>query len=183
MLRTIIKEIGILIVSLSLLPGVIAALLWYQGRPIDELFAVLHRLITGGVYPAPGLLDVALKWASPYLALMAVRALWWTRTGSAGRIRSFIYFSMLSLLLGASIFTGVWDTFYFMYQLGDIPGEWRQFVEIESRNLILLAATVLPGLYCLASAIYLSLKLQKSRPGASVERGISRDHARTRSGG
>ncbi len=59
-----------------------------------------------------------------------------------------LYFALLLAAVSAWFFSKAWDLFYFMYALGDIPAELKQFVQLEGDSLLGCFLTLVLGIYC-----------------------------------
>jgi hypothetical protein len=139
-LKLIIREIVIFLISLTIFPLLILALLAYKYGDVES------GLIT--LYGAAGRLSYFwLHLISPYLVIQAIRARAWSQRTLSGRKWAHLYFFILSAGVFWWAFYSVWDLFYFMYALGDIPAELKQLVEIEWRNIIISITALVVGCY------------------------------------
>lgn len=153
MLRRILLEIAILVVSLAVFPVLVLALLVYTDS-LRAGFAFLGReALAGGWGPYSTSLSLWVKLFSPYLIVQAARAYSWGQRSLTGRRWAHVYFSVLALLIGARSFWRAWDMFYFMYALGDIPQELSQFMQIEAVNLCIALASLVLFVHCLTVAV------------------------------
>lgn len=99
---------------------------------------------------AESLLILALVLLAPYVVVQAVRAYRWGRRSETGRKWASLYFCILSVLAAAWYFVQAWDLFYFMYALGDIPGELRQFFAYEGGAVVIMVGTSFLAARCLS---------------------------------
>lgn len=153
MLRRIFLEIAVLVACLAVFPVLVLALLAYTDSLRAGLAFLGREAFTGGWGPYSTSLSLWIKFFSPYFIVQAARAYSWAQRSLTGRRWANIYFAILSLLIGAKSLWRAWDMFYFMYALGDIPGELVQFVQLEAVNLAVGLAGIVLFVRCLSVAI------------------------------
>jgi hypothetical protein len=141
--KIIIREVVILLISLTIFPVIILALLVYKHGDAESSLLIL--------YGAAGHLSYFwIHLISPYLVIQAIRARVWSQRSLFGRKWAHLYFFFLSAGVFWWAFYNVWDLFYFMYALGDIPAELKQLVAIEWRNIIISISALVLGCYSFA---------------------------------
>lgn len=143
----VIRELIILILSLLLFP-VAVLLVLLHGEAVDTGLVFVFRYVVSGGGPMGSIWGMLFKVISPYIAIQAIRAYLWSQKSIEGRKWANLYFCGLLASLSGWFFYQAWDLFYFMYALGDIPGELEQFVQLEGENLV---GSVLSGalsVYC-----------------------------------
>jgi len=116
---------------------------WHLGR------AFLSReLLSGGAGPGGTSLTLWIRLVSPYLAVQAIRAFLWSQRSLEGKKWGNLYLSMLMAAVGGWSLAQAWDLFYFMYALGDIPGELVQFFKLETSNLVVALSSLALAIHC-----------------------------------
>ena len=128
MIRIIAREIGIFIFSVSIFPITFMLLLLKGDISRYGLTLIYREIINLGSHSLDSTLSFLARLLAPYIAIQAFRAYQWSKKGNTPRKWAYLYFA---LLIGCA---GVWfaskslDLFYFMFELGDIPGELPQFL-------------------------------------------------------
>jgi hypothetical protein len=147
-LARLLREVSILFLCLALFPLVVLLALIYTDSLQLGMAYISRELFSDGVGLGKSTLSLCVKWISPYLIVQAVRSFLWTQRSLTGRKWGNLYFSVLSALLAAWSFLGAWDFFYFMYELGGIPQDLIQFVELEYENIVLFMVFAVLSAYC-----------------------------------
>ncbi len=140
LLKVIVTEIVLFLVSLTIFPAIILALLVYKLGDTESGLMTLYGAAGHFAY-------FWLHLISPYLVIQAIRARAWSQRSLLGRRFAYLYFFVLSAGVFWWAFYNVWDLFYFMYTLGDIPAELRQLVEIEWKNILISITALVVGAY------------------------------------
>ena len=148
MVSRIFREILVLIFGLSLAPAVIVAVLIHEDALWQGYQFFINRTLAGDPFPESGFAAIFLKWISPYLILQAIRAFIWSKQSLTGRKWANLYFAVLLAAMSVWFLYPVWDLFYFMFALGDLPAEFMQFLELESQNLALFGISLTLAIYC-----------------------------------
>lgn len=147
MWRVILREIFVLFIALALFPTAVILLLLHNDSVHTGLVFLYRALISGGSSPGSAL-DLWIKLFSPYLMIQAIRGFMWSRRSITGRKWANLYFALLLAGISAWFFSKAWDLFYFMYALGDMPAELKQFFELEGDSLLGSLLTLVLGIYC-----------------------------------
>jgi hypothetical protein len=147
-LARLLREVLILFACLALFPLVVVLALIYTDSLQLGVAYISRELFSDGVGIGRSTLSLCVKWISPYLIVQAVRSFLWTQRSLTGRKWGNLYFSVLSALLAAWSFWAAWDFFYFMYELGGIPRDLVQFVELEYENIVLFMVFTVLSIYC-----------------------------------
>jgi hypothetical protein len=143
----VIRELIIIVLSLSLFP-VAVLLVLLHGEAVDTGLVFVFRYILSGGGPMGSIWGMLFKVISPYIAVQAIRAFLWSQRSVEGRKWAYLYFCGLLVLLSGWFFYQAWDLFYFMYALGDIPGELEQFVQLEGENVVGSVLSAALSIYC-----------------------------------
>ncbi len=138
MVFKIIKEVLILLISLSVFPAIVVGLLTYSDSAMS---GVRIREFTSHIS------NFWIHIILPYLGIQAIRAAMWAERSLVGRKIANMYFALLALGVGAWSFTKVWDLFYFMYALGDMPQELRQLMELEFNNILITIVALIVAVH------------------------------------
>jgi hypothetical protein len=146
MWRILFRETIVLCVSLALFPTAVILLLIHNDALSSGLMFLRRQLLSGGTLSGSAL-ELWIKIISPYLVIQAIRGFMWSHRSIVGRKWANLYFSALLAATSAWFLWHSWDLFYFMYALGDIPAELKQFVQLERDNL-------LGGLLAMGLSIY-----------------------------
>ena len=163
MWRIIFREIIVLAGSLAIFPAaVIVLLVLSDSSNVSRLLSsrdLLYGLtVSGGAIP-----HLWFRFIAPYLVVQAIRGYLWSQRSVTGRKWANLYFFILLAFIGGWSLWNSWDLFYFMYALGDIPGELLQFVELEANNLIIAAASLFLAVHCARIFIDPSRKSPRER--------------------
>jgi hypothetical protein len=150
MLQIIFREILILVLSLAVFPAAVVLLLAYNGFLNVGLTFLAHEMLLGGAGSGGTSISLWLKLLSPYLVVQVIRGFLWSQRSIAGRKWANLYFSVLATSASAWLAWEVWDLFYFMYALGDMPAELTQFFRLEAYNLLTLLCCLFLAVYCFA---------------------------------
>ncbi len=144
----IFREALILVLSLALFPLAIVVFLVHGDSASAGVAAVLRGVFSRAWSAGNPSLGLVFQFVAPYLLVQCVRGVIWAQRSPRGRRWANLYFALL--LAGAAIwsFSEAWDLFYFMYAVGDMPGEIVQFFELQGRNVLILAGSVLLGIHC-----------------------------------
>jgi hypothetical protein len=158
MARVVLKEILIFIGALAIFPLVVLVMLFYSDSWSLGRAFLSRELMSGGSGPGGTSLTLWVRLVSPYIVIQSVRMYLWSHRSVQGRKWGNLYFAAVMTGVGIWSFAQAWDLFYFMYALGDIPGELVQFVHLEANNLLVgVGCFVLAG-YCLKIFFYPATK-------------------------
>jgi hypothetical protein len=136
MVRIIAREIGILIFSVSIFP-ITFMLLLLKGDISRYGFTLIYReIINLGSHSLDSTLSFFARLLAPYIAIQAFRAYQWSKKGKTPRKWAHLYFALLTGCAGVWFACKSLDLFYFMFELGDIPGELAQFFRLEYVHLL-----------------------------------------------
>lgn len=136
MIRVIVREVVILIFSVSIFP-ITLSLLLMNGNIDQRVLTLIYREITNfGNHSFEATFSLLARLFTPYLAIQAFRAYQWSRKGGTPKKWSYLYFSVLAGSIGAWFASKSLDLFHFMFELGDIPGELGQFVRLEFVHIL-----------------------------------------------
>jgi len=158
MLRVFIREI-VLFLCLTVFPPVLVLLLIYTGTLPAGLLYFVFDMCLGSQGITGIMLALWLRFVPLYLLVQAIRAYLWGQRSLSGRRWGYLYFCVVSTLVGAWSLWQAWDLFYFMYELGDIPAELLQFAQLESFNLLMAVLSFGVAVY------FLLLVLNPNRKG------------------
>ncbi|MBI5568954.1 MAG: hypothetical protein HY914_03330 [Desulfomonile tiedjei] len=144
----IFREALILVLSLALFPLAIIVFLVHGDSASAGVAAVLRGVFSRTWSAGSPSLGLVFQFVAPYLLVQCVRGVVWAQRSLRGRRWAHLYFTVL--LTGAAVwsFSEAWDLFYFMYALGDMPGELMQFLELQGRNVLIFGGSVLLGIHC-----------------------------------
>jgi hypothetical protein len=175
MIRIILREILILVLSLAVFPAALIILLLVYKDPLgmDSVF-LAQEMMAGGIGPGGTSLTLWVKLLSPYLVLQAIRGFLWSQRSLVGRRWANLYFSVLAAFWAGRSLWGAWDLFYFMYALGDMPAELIQFLRLEATGLLTFVACALIAIYCFSIFLDPKSKRQGPRDQAKIEDGKAR---------
>jgi len=148
MARVILKEFLIFVGCLSLFPLMVLVVLFYSDAWNMGRAFLSRELFTGGRGPGGTSFTLWIRLVSPYLAVQAIRAFLWSQRSIAGKKWGNLYLSILMAAVGGWSLAQAWDLFYFMYALGDIPGELVQFFKLETSNLLVAISSLALAVYC-----------------------------------
>lgn len=136
--RIILREVFIFAFALSLLP-----LLIKYGRPYFDLRPLIAgELLAGGIH------SIWLFLLFPYIIIQAIRAFLWSEQSLTGRKWASLYFFVVLTGLASWGFLRAWDQFYFMWVLGDIPGQLMQFFELQYDSVFVFVFCALLAVRC-----------------------------------
>jgi hypothetical protein len=135
---------------MSLLPAFVFVTLLQRGILDEGLRAIGKALAGGGLSLDISIIGILARWIAPYIIVQCIRAYVWSKTSLRARSLANLYYSVILASLAAWSFWKAWDVFYYMYALGDIPGQIAQFVEIECQNLLVFLVTTILSIYCFA---------------------------------
>lgn len=144
MLKIIIREIMILVFSISIFPSIFLFLI-LRGDINRYGLTLFYREILniGSSSFDSTMLPLLFRFFAPYLAIQAFRSYQWSKTGFEAKRFANLYFALLTGAVGIWFASNSWDLFYFMFELGDIPAELIQFFQLEAVHLI----SAIAGLY------------------------------------
>jgi hypothetical protein len=174
MIRIILREILILVLSLAVFPATVILLLAYNDSLNVGLAFFAQEMVAGGIGPGGTSLTLWAKLLSPYLVLQAIRGFLWSQRSLVGRRWANLYFSVLASSWAGRSLWGAWDLFYFMYALGDIPAELIQFCRLEATDLLTFVACAVIAIYCFGIFLDPKSKWQCPRNQAKSEEGKAR---------
>lgn len=135
MIRIIIREIAILTLCISIFPVVFLSLFFHGDISEYSLVLIYRELFNAGTSNLGSALTLLVRILVPYLSVQAIRAYQWSKTNINAKRWANLYFAILSASLGIWCASISLDLFYFMFELGDIPGEIRQFFRMEYAHL------------------------------------------------
>jgi hypothetical protein len=162
MARMILKEVLIFVGALSIFPLVVLLMLFYSDSWSLGRAFLSRELMSGGSGPGGTSLTLWIRIVSPYVVIQSVRMYLWSHRSPQGKKWGNLYFATVTAGIGVWSLAQAWDLFYFMYALGDIPGEVAQFVRLEANNLFVgLGSFVLAG-YCFR--IFLASRKSRDKP-------------------
>ena len=135
MTRIIIREIGVLALSISIFPLAFLFLV-FRGDINQYTVSLIYReLVKAGSSDLMSSILFLSRLLTPYLIVQAIRAYQWSKTGVDARRWANLYFALLCGIVGTWFVLKSFDLFYFMLELGDIPGELSQFLQLEYTRL------------------------------------------------
>ncbi len=154
MWRIIAREIWVLRGGLSMFVGLLLVALAHA----DSLYSglkLLYRGVFSGALLRRATIDPAflIKVLSPYLIIQVLRAYRWSQRNITGRRWANVYFVVLLACLGSWSLWSTWDMFSFMYAMGDVPAELRQFFSLESGHILVSLASFALAAHCLRIAL------------------------------
>ncbi|MBI5251182.1 MAG: hypothetical protein HY912_16965 [Desulfomonile tiedjei] len=149
-MRILFRECIVLCISLALFPAAVILLLLHNDA-LSTGLAFLRRLLFAGGSLSETALDLWVKVISPYLVIQAIRAFIWSQKSIVGRKWANLYFAALLAAISAWFFSKAWDLLYFMYALGDIPDELKQFFQLEGDNILAGALSLALSIYCFST--------------------------------
>ncbi|MCL5124578.1 MAG: hypothetical protein M1511_08800 [Deltaproteobacteria bacterium] len=136
MIRVIIREIGVLALSVSIFPLAFVFLV-FRGDISEYGASLIYReLVNTGSSSLMSAMFLISRLLAPYLVIQGIRAYKWSKTGIEAKRWANLYFAFLSGVAGTWFAIKSLDLFYFMFELGDIPGELGQFLQLEYTNLL-----------------------------------------------
>ncbi len=154
MVRIAFREIAIFLALLPIIP-VILFVAMLKTNTADTAWHILTLAMTGKrSLPTYSPIAFWAKVLSPYLLLQAVRAFIWSHASISARRWAYAYFTAIPLAVGIWEFMDVWELFYLMYALGDVPGELHQLVHIEGDNLVTSGLCFALAVFCGRIAIW-----------------------------
>jgi hypothetical protein len=159
MIKTIVREFLVFIFSISIFPVIFLFLVLSGDLDRFGLMMISRELLSAGSSFLESILLLVARVIAPYAAVQAIRAYQWSRASEVGKKWAYLYYSLLSGIVGVWFGAKSWDMFYFMFQLGDIPGELKQFMRLEYENLFVAAL----GFYVSIRCLRISLKSTNSR--------------------
>jgi hypothetical protein len=138
LLPIILREILIFGSSLALVP-----LLIKYGRPYFDIRPLLAgEILSGGIHA----LWVFVLF--PYIIIQTIRAFLWSERSLVGRKWASLYFVVVLTGLASWGFFRAWDQFYYMWVLGDMPGEIVQFLELQYVGVLVFVICALLAARC-----------------------------------
>mgnify|MGYP000871457109 CR=1 FL=1 len=146
MVKLIFRETIIFLVCFAIFPGALF-LLYLKGELSQtQLLSLARELATTdmvGPWPIFWLLSKILI---PYFIVQSIRAYSWSRRSVTGLRYASLFYSALLFSAVVWFWSQSGDLLYFMYQMGDLPSELPQFLELEAVNLLLGALSFYVGL-------------------------------------
>jgi hypothetical protein len=136
MIRIIVREIAILVLSTSIFPLAFLFLLLRGDISEYGLKLIYQELVSAGTSSVESALLLLSRVLAPYLVVQAFRAYWWSKTGAFAKRWASLYFALLGCVAALWFAGESFDLFYFMFELGDIPGELGQFFRLEYAHLL-----------------------------------------------
>jgi hypothetical protein len=167
MFRIILREIVILILSLAVFPATVILLLVYNDPLNLGPVYFAQELLLGGMGAGGASLTLWIKFLSPYLVLQAIRGLFWSQRSLAGRRWANLYFALLAATWAGVSLWRVWDLFYFMYELGDMPAQLIQLFQLEGTDMLIAVGCGILAAYCFSIFLDPRRKQKRSNPGAN----------------
>lgn len=149
MIRIFFREILIALGCLSIVPLAIFIVVLGAEPSDPRLDVLLHRLVYGEITSQGPPLKLWFRLLTPYLLVQSIRAYWWSKQGYTPRRLANLYFAVILGVLGGWSFYHVWDLFYFMYALGDIPEAIPQLIKLESWNIAVFLITTFLAITCI----------------------------------
>jgi len=161
--KIMVRELLVFVASVSILPMFALVVLSQQYSLNTMLAGALREMLAGPTYSGHGPAALWVRILTPYLLLQGIRAWYWSQKSIVGRRWAYLYFSLV--FFGACLWwlSAAWDLFYFMYALGDIPGEIGQFLELEGSDLVMGFGALLLALYSVLIFLNPSSGRYKSR--------------------
>ena len=167
MFRIFLREILIFILALAVFPVAIIIVVLYKD-PLGLGSALLpSEIFMAGMVRSETSFGVWATLLSPYMVLQTIRGFLWSQRSLVGRRWANLYFSVLAAAWAARSMWGAWDLFYFMYTLGDIPAELRQFFRLEAIDLLTAVACAVIAIYCFS--IFIDPQQRQRRAGSQAE--------------
>ena len=155
MIKIFLREFLIFALSISIFPATFLLLILRGDIDRYGLMMISRELLSTGSSLVESILLLAARVLTPYALIQAFRAFQWSKTGKRAKRWAYLYFSALSGIVAAWFISESWNLFYFMFQLGDIPGELLQFLKLEYSNLL----AGLAGLYVCIRCLRISINL------------------------
>ena len=148
MWKIFVRELIVLIVSVSALPAIVALYLIHTDSWTWGVLFLTRQMLPGGGEIVGSWITFWFKLFSPYLILQSIRALLWSKRSLTGAKWANLYFALLLTGLGVWSLRQAWDLFFLMYVLGDIPGELMQFFRLEGHHLLIFLVALLLAIHC-----------------------------------
>jgi len=143
----IFREVLVLGLCLALFPLAIIVFLVHGDSASAGVAAVLRGVFSRAWSAGSPSLGLAFQFIAPYLLVQCVRGVLWAQRSLTGRRWAHLYFAVLLTAAAVWSFSEAWDLFYFMYALGDMPGELIQFFELQGRNVLIVGGSVVLGIH------------------------------------
>jgi hypothetical protein len=148
MWKIIVRELIVLIVSVSALPAVVVLYLIHTDSWTWGILFLTRQMLPGGSEIVGSWMTFWFKLFSPYLILQSIRALLWSKRSLTGAKWANLYFALLLTGLGGWSLRQAWDLFFLMYILDDIPGELMQFFKLEGHHLLIFLGAIFLAIHC-----------------------------------
>ncbi len=161
MWKILMRELIILIVSVGALPAAAVLYLIHTDSWSLGLLYLTRQLLLGANEIVGSPITLWFKVFSPYLIIQTIRALFWSKRSLAGAKWANLYFALLLAGLGAWSLRQVWDLFFLMYILGDVPGELMQLLKLEGHHLLIFLVAIFLAIHCFRT--FLNPKRNKPR--------------------
>ena len=153
MVKIVIREILVFVLSIAIFPATLMLLILRGDLDRYGLMMISRELLTAGSSFLESILLIVSRLLAPYALIQALRAYQWSREGAEPRRWAYLYYAVLSGLVGVWFGGKSMDLFYFMFQLGDIPGELAQFLRLEYGHLLVGLAGIYVSIRCLRISI------------------------------
>jgi hypothetical protein len=148
MWKIIVRELIVLLVSVSALPAIVVLYLIHTDSWTWGVLFLTRQMLPGGGEIVGSWITFWFKLFSPYLILQSIRALLWSKRSLTGAKWANLYFALLLTGLGGWSLRQAWDLFFLMYVLGDIPGELMQFFKLEGHHVLIFLVALLLAIHC-----------------------------------
>jgi hypothetical protein len=160
MIKIVVREILVFVFSIAIFPATLMLLMLRGDLDRYGLMMIARELLTAGSSFLESILLIVARVLAPYALIQALRAYQWSRKGAEPKRWAYLYYAVLSGLVAVWFGGKSLDLFYFMFQLGDIPGELAQFLRLEYGNLLV----GLFGIYGSIRCLRISLKSTQIKP-------------------
>jgi hypothetical protein len=148
MCRKILREIVTLCLCLAIFPFAVI-LFAVHSDSLNVGLAFLIRTVLSVSSGGAGLsLAIVVRLIAPYLIVQCIRGFLWSQKSLTGRKWVNLYYAVLLTCLAAWALWNAWDLFSFMLELGDMPAEIMQFLEIEGDHVLVFLGSVVLGVHC-----------------------------------
>ncbi len=173
MLKIIVREIAIFVLSVSIFPGVLLILFLRGEIGQAQLMVLARELVSVDIMAPWPLVSFLGKIIVPYLIIQAVRAYNWSKKGVLGLRYANLYYAVLSFLAMIWFWGQSFDLLYFMYAMDDLPAEIPQFVNIESSNLLMGSIFLFFTIRCFRVYLYALEPMYDISPDTSKHRRLT----------
>lgn len=128
---------------------------------LPNISYVITQILAALVAPGVNWFTIVALIMAPYVAIQTIRVFRCSRRSETGKKWAGLYFFILFSICGAWFGWRAWDLFYFMYALGDMPGEIVQFFEIEGASLLWFLVCVILAVVSLVRFVKLGRARQR----------------------